>query len=66
MPYYRIYLMSAERHITAVRESECPDDDAALTEAAGVIDSHAGAEVWSLERLVGYVPSPHGAPPGGG
>ncbi len=57
MPHYRIYLLNTKRRITSVREAEFPDDDAALMEAKSVIDGQAGAEVWSLARLVGYVPS---------
>ena len=58
MPHYRIYLLNTERRITSVHEAEFPDDDAALLEAKSVIDGQAGAEVWSLARLVGYVPPP--------
>jgi hypothetical protein len=61
MPDYRVYLLNDENHITAVRETACVDDDAALAHAADVVGDHAGAEVWQQARQVGYVP-PRPAP----
>lgn len=63
MPHYRVYLLNAEHRIIAVRETECADDDAALAHAAGVMDGHAGAEVWQQARMIGQVPS-RGTDPG--
>jgi hypothetical protein len=57
MPHYRIYLLDAEDHITAVREAECADDDTALAHAAKAINGHAGAEVWDKARRIGCVPA---------
>jgi hypothetical protein len=50
--------MGVQRHVVAVREADCTDDEAALTYAADTIDGHAGAEVWREARLVAYVPPP--------
>ena len=58
MPYYRIYFLDAERQLVAVQEAVFPDDDAALTKAATMIEPYAGAEVWCELRQVGNVPSP--------
>ncbi len=52
MPHYRIYLLDAQNHITAVRQAECADDETALARADDVIDGHAGAEVWQEARLI--------------
>ncbi len=56
MPHYRIYLLNTERHIISVQEAECPDDDAALAQATGLMDGHAGVEIWQEARLVGHLP----------
>jgi hypothetical protein len=55
MPHYHVYLLNTEKRITAVREIDCADDDAALARAACLMDGHAGAEVRLQARLVGQV-----------
>ena len=53
MPDYRIYRIDRENHIAGVREFPGVSDDDALAEAAEMVTTAYGIEVWDRGRLVG-------------
>ncbi len=52
MADYLVYLLTPENRIAEARDFACADDREALSRAEIMIGIHAGAEVWSGQRLV--------------
>jgi hypothetical protein len=50
---YRIYLLDVSDHFLAAKDVVCETDQEAFAQAADLIGSHAGAELWEQTRLVG-------------
>jgi hypothetical protein len=54
---YRLYFLDSRRHIIAVEELACSDDEAAQRQAARV--NHPGAlELWSGAKLIAEIQAP--------
>jgi hypothetical protein len=57
MPHYRIYVTTADGHVTAAPTViECPDDQAAIGEAAQLTNGKP-VELWEGARLIARFPS---------
>ena len=50
---YRIYLLDVSDHFLAAKDVVCETDQEAFAQAADLIGSHTGAELWEQTRLVG-------------
>jgi hypothetical protein len=59
---YRIYLLDVSDHFLAAKDVVCETDQEAFAQAADLIGSHAGAELWEQTRLVGRLGSGRGRP----
>ena len=51
MPEYRAYIIGSDGHFLDAAELTCDDDEAAIKEAATLVDGH-DIELWQLERQI--------------
>jgi hypothetical protein len=57
MPHYRLYVTTADGHVTApATVIECADDQEAIGKAAQLVDGQA-VELWAGARLIMRFPS---------
>ncbi len=52
MPFYRIYLLTAEDHIARRHDADCECHASALHIAAEVFDGHPAGEIWHGKQMV--------------
>jgi hypothetical protein len=52
MPFYRIYLLTAEDHIARRHDADCDCHASALHFAAEVCDGHPAVEIWHGKQMV--------------
>jgi hypothetical protein len=51
MPEYRAYILGSDGHFLDAVELTCHDDEAAIKQAATLVDGH-NIELWQLDRQI--------------